>query len=420
MQPPPRAAAFPLAAALLATLPLAACHHGEEPATHAGSREPVPVTLAPVEYRPLPQTISVTGTLYGDEEANISAEASGRVTEVLADVGDRVPPGARLAQIDPTDYRLEVEERAAALLETLSRLGLTELPDESFDLSTVPTVRRARAEAANAAAKRDRGRQLFEQDPPLMSEQEYQDLVTAYEVAQGDEAVALLEAQSLRAQVRVRQSELATAQQRLEDTAVRAPRRAGGPDGEPESYAVVRRTVSQGEYVSIGAPLYRLVVDHPLKYRAAVPERFIRQVQLDQPITLHLDDGTRGVVGRVHRITPAIDPTTRTFLVEALVDNTDRTLAAGGFARGTLRTGERAEVTHVPSDAVVSFAGLDKVYTVADGKAVEHAVTLLAREGELLPIEGSIGSGEVVVTGLNKLADGMPVTHEATPVAATP
>ena len=61
----------------------------------------------------------------------------------------------------------------------LARLGLDAMPGEDFDLSTVPTVQRAAAEENNSRAKFNRGKQLFEDDPPLISEQDYADLQTA-------------------------------------------------------------------------------------------------------------------------------------------------------------------------------------------------------------------------------------------------
>src|SRR5690606_6413584 len=145
----------------------------------------------------LPRTVSVVGTLYGDEETTISAKVPGRVRQILADVGDRVSPGEALAEIDPVDYELVIDQKEMSVRQALARLGLKELPDGDFDGSTIATVERARFQAANARAKLNRAKQLFEQQPPLISEQDFADLQTANEVAQRDYEVALLEAQAL-------------------------------------------------------------------------------------------------------------------------------------------------------------------------------------------------------------------------------
>src|SRR5690606_14920775 len=97
---------------------------------------------------------------------------------------------------------------------------------------------------------------------------------------------------------------------------------------------------------------------------------------------------------------------TRMFQIEATVDNAARRLRPGSFARGTITVGERSGVVYVPRASVVSFAGLDKVYTVADGKAVEHTVTLLSRDGEWLPIDQELPAAKVIAEGLADLADG--------------
>jgi len=400
-------------------LSLWGCHHADDSATGRNApSEPVKVTLTPVTRAVFPQTVEVTGSLYGDEETTISAQVPGRVVEMLVDIGDRVAPGDRLAQIDETGYRLAIEERKQALDEVLARLGLTSLPEADFDVTTVATVRRAIYEAMNARAKRDRMQHLFEQQPPVVSEQDYQNLVTAHLVAEGNRDVAMLEARSLLAQAHVRKSELATAQQRLADAAVRAPTRpqtSNPKSDKPDlpSYAVVERLASVGEYVREGDPLYRLVADHPLKYRASVPERFLQVVKVGQTVTLRTDDSSEDFVGTVSRISPAVNPQTRTFLVEAVVENTQRQQHPGSFARGAIHVGERTAVVYIPRSSLVSFAGLDKIYTVSEGKAVEHTVTLLSRIGDQLPISEPLDADRVVAVGASQLAAEMPVeVHE--------
>src|SRR5690554_6753374 len=83
-------------------------------AERSGETEPIEVAVAPARWVVVPRTIPVTGSLYGDEQATLAAKVPGRVLEVLVDVGDRVAAGEELARIDPTDYRLAVEQRALA------------------------------------------------------------------------------------------------------------------------------------------------------------------------------------------------------------------------------------------------------------------------------------------------------------------
>jgi HAE1 family hydrophobic/amphiphilic exporter-1 len=71
---------------------------------------PVPVTVARVELRPVQRRVSVVGTLFGSERITVTPKVEGRVAAVHFEIGDRVPPGATLMEIDPTDYGLAIDE----------------------------------------------------------------------------------------------------------------------------------------------------------------------------------------------------------------------------------------------------------------------------------------------------------------------
>ncbi len=392
------------------------CGESNGPRTGAPA-EPILVTTARVEIRSIPRTIDATGTLFGEEETTISAKLGGRVVEIKADVGDPVLPGAPLAQIDETDYRLALAERRTAVLATLARIGLTELPPQDFDPSEVPTVVRARAEAANAEARFQRGRTLYEEDPPLISEEDFADLKTAWEVAISGAEVELLTVRAVVAEARTLAAQAAVAAQRLADTLIRAPGVADEPGGTPGAnglatpprYRVAERLVSLGEYVTEGHPTFRLVAGDLIKFRADVPERFVGQVEVDQAAEVRVEAYDDPVQGRIARVSPRIDPLSRTFQVEIHVPNADGRLKPGAYARGRITTHADEGAAMVPDAAIVTFAGVHKVFSVRDGKAVEHRVRTGHRQDGLVEIVGGLDAGEVVIRGAAELSDGTPV-----------
>lgn len=364
------------------------------------------VTTTPVVLGSVDRIADIVGTLFGDEEVVISAKVPGRVTEVTVDIGDRVVGGAKLAQIDPIDYELEVSRRESAVREALAKLGMSELPQGDYDVGQVATVERARFQAGNAQARMERARKLFEQKPPLISEQDFADLETAYQVAQRDYEVARLDAQSQLATARSRQSELAAAKEQLADTRVSAP-----PLPSDRKFAVAQRSVSSGEYVREGTALFRVVLDDKIKFRGALPERYIGQVKVGQTVVLRVENLTEPVRGQVLRVSPAINTDTRTFQVEAIFDNASQQLRPGGFARGVVIVGQDENVPLVPPAAIASFAGIDKVFSVKEGQAVEHLVKRGATvDGRVAIPEGLNGVTEVIVGGKDKLAGKVPVT----------
>ncbi|MEZ6092747.1 MAG: efflux RND transporter periplasmic adaptor subunit [Pirellulaceae bacterium] len=101
-------------------------------------------------------------------------------------------------------------------------------------------------------------------------------------------------------------------------------------------FTVASRSVSEGTYVRVGTEVVRLVIDGALKLKVAVPERFVEQVQLDQPVEVSTAAMTEPVKGTVSRINPVISVETRTFEVEIWIDNSEHRLKPGGFAKASI------------------------------------------------------------------------------------
>lgn len=375
-------------------------------------RDPVAIKLAAVRVEAVDVTVDLTGTLYGDETVTIAAKVPGRIAAWYQDFGDRVDEGAPLAQVDKTDYELAVAQQEASLGEALSKLGLKELPGKEFDASLVATVQRSKVQADNATAKLERARKLFQQTPPLISSQDFADIETAQQVAGHDYDVAVLQANSDLATARVRQNELAAAKQKLADTRIVAP--MTGPQPRAGRYGIIKRSVAVGSYVRESDPLFELVADDPIRFRAAVPERFMSVVKIGQTVRLTLESGGKAE-GKVSRINPNIDIASRTFEVEASIANDAHTLRPGAFVRASVITGQDNNATFVPKVAIASFAGVNRVFSVKDGRANEHQVELGETRGDLVRVSPALKDVQSVALGpVGRLGQGMPVKVEET------
>lgn len=377
---------------------------GKSAPEKAAAPETDKVSLAPAKLQDAQRSIEVVGTLFGDEEALISAKVAGRMVKTMADLGDRLPAGEPLAQIDPIDYQLAYRQSETLLMQTLASLGLKALPGPDFCPESTPTVEQARLQADNGEARFRRAEKLFKQQPPSISAQDYDDSKTTAAVARSAFDVAVLSARALVAQARTRQAELDVADQRLADTVVRAPQANG------REYAVAAKLVSVGEYVKEGTPLFRVVADNPIRFRAAVPQRYLADIKLGQKVDVTVEAYAHAALGEVRRINPQVDSESRAFFIEVNIDNKDGLLRPGAFARGLIATHIQQNVLFVPEQAVVTFAGIRKVFTVADGKAVENQVAIGDRNGGFVEIvSGMKGAPEVIVSGADKLAGGTAV-----------
>ena len=112
-----------------------------------------------------------------------------------------------------------------------------------------------------------------------------------------------------------------------------------------------------------------------------------------------------------------MNPQTRTFPVEARVDNTGRRLRPGLFARAVLATDKVDSLIRVPATAVLSFYGVQKIYAVEGGAIKERTVTLGDRFGGQIEIVSGLKTGEqIAVSQMTRLREGVKVS--ATPAAA--
>lgn len=390
--------------------------------TEAKPPAAVAVTTQPVRRGEVQRTVDVPGTLLGDEETSISAKVTGRVVAVYKDVGDRVQAGDVLAQIDRIDYQLQVNQKELAMREALAKLGLSDFPAADFDLSQVPMVQRAKFQLENTESKLKRGEQLHDQKPPLLSDQDFADLKTAAAVAQKNYDVELLNSHAALAEAKARQADLDLAKQRLLDTTVRAPRQEGPEipaavaaavpreDLQERSYAIAQRMISVGTYVKDDTPLFRLIDDDPVKMQAYVPEKHVAEIHVGQKVRVTVEAYSQEFWGQVSRVNPQVDPANRTFQIEVIIPNGKRLLKPGGFAKASVQTQKDPNVIFAPQRAVVSFAGVSKVYVIRNGKAAEVVVETGQKQDDYVEItKGLKGDEAVIVSGPNRLANGVPV-----------
>jgi len=204
------------------------------------------------------------------------------------------------------------------------------------------------------------------------------------------------------ADLRRREADLALARKRLADVTLRAP----------ISGAVARRHLNPGQYVTENTSVFTIVRSDLLKFTGTVPEHVALEIRPGQPVRVRVEPvPNRQFPGRVTRVSPAVDMTSRTVQVEAEVPNPEGLLKPGLFARAALVLREDADVAFVPESAVSYFAGITRVFVVADGKASERTVTLGARKDGLVEVVKGVQAGEQVATsGLGQLQDGAPVT----------
>lgn len=344
------------------------------------------------------RSVRVSGELVAFEQATLSAKVPGRLAPITFDLGTRVARGDVLARVDPRDYELRVEQALAALQSARARLGLA--ADGEVDAVTpedAAIVRGARAQLSDATRERDRARDLLKGGVGAQA------TVDAAEtrVLAADSALqdALEEVQNRRATLAQRRADVALARQQLEDAQVRAPF-----DG-----VVAARLAGAGDYLTAGAPIARVLRFDPLRLRLDVPEREAAGIQAGQSVRVLLEGATEPVTGTLVRTAPELGARNRTLRVEAELANPVGALRPGSFARAEIVVEADAQALSVPTDALVRFAGIDKVIVVEGGKAVERRVTIGRMDGARVEVLNGLAAGDEVVLAPGNLPGGSAV-----------
>jgi multidrug efflux pump subunit AcrA (membrane-fusion protein) len=361
-----------------------------------GAAKPVQVEV--VRLDSVRRAVDVVGTLAAVDQVTISSEADGKVSRIVADLGDRVAAGQILIQLDHEKQQYTLEQQQAALARTLAQYGASD-PQHLPDIDKTPDVQKARADLVQATQAFDRASELFKRT--LISRQALDDAQAALESARASHESALQNAKNLRASIQASEATMKLAGRQLRDTDIRAPF-----DGYVE-----KRLVNLGELVKAQMPVMAIVRLNPLKIVAEIPEKMAPWIEDDQPVSLQVDAyRDRAFSGKVSRISPAVNPATRAFPFEALVPNTDTMLKPGTFARVHIESGKVDAVLTLPYSALQYRYGVNRVFVVSGGRLSMRELAVGERMGERIEIIKGVRAGEqVAVTDVDTLADGVPV-----------
>ncbi|TMA11277.1 MAG: efflux RND transporter periplasmic adaptor subunit [Deltaproteobacteria bacterium] len=278
---------------------------------------------------------------------------------------------------------------SASLKQALATLGLEKVPPPGFDVTKTSLVVKAKAELDDAQANLKRMKALF--DDQVISAQEYDTAETRYKTASATYKNAIEQAKALAADAYAKEGQLGTARKKLNDTVIAAPLTS----------SISRRFVSAGEYVKAGTQLFTLVQDDPLKLRGMIPERFAPQVQTEQGVEARVDSfPDKAFKGKL-----------RSFMIEGLLANPEHRLKPGFFAHATVLTHVDPNALTVPQQALVTFAGVTKVFVVQNDVARERVVQTGVRVGNNeVEITAGLRPGELVaISSLTRITDGAAV-----------
>ena len=319
----------------------------------------------------LEDKVSLVGSLRPIAEVQVMSKIAGRVEEVLVDVGDSIQSGQLLAQVEDREIQQQMMEAEATL--SVARAS----------------IQGREAELANVARQVKRYRDLHEQN--LISRQDLDDLLTRHQSAQAQ--LELGKAQATQAEANMNQFKI-----NLENTRSYAPMNG----------FVGKRHIHPGALVAINTPIVNLVDLRTLRMVIYVVERDIVRVNRGVAAEISVDAFPgRSFAGKVLRVSPMMDPATRTGEVEIHVSNPENLLRGEMFARVTLDLGSSRKGILVPRESLVYKGDQSGVFTldgsIARFRQVQPGVT---QQSSVEILRGLKAGEKVIAMGASLLKDG--------------
>ena len=319
-------------------------------------RPTVPVTVAAVEQRSVPQEISAIGTVTPIQTVAVRGQVSGTLLKVAFQEGDEVQSGQLLFQIDPRPFQAALDMAQANLAKD-------------------------RAQLVNARQQVTRYQQLVQNN--LATEEQFDQLK-----ANADAAEAAIVADSAAVQ---------TARLNLEYTTIKA--QIAGRTGS--------LLLREGNLVPVNGATPLVVVNQirPIAVSFSVPQKYLDDIQRFSArghlaVEIRPTEDTSAVqLGTLTFINNQVDTTTGTIQLKATFANADRKLWPGEFVAARLVLNVERDVLTIPSQAVMTGQSGSYVYLVNPDRSVRtQEVTVGRSAGDFVVIEKGLARGQMVVT----------------------
>ena len=291
----------------------------------------------------------LSGELRPQREAKIRAELGGSMLEVHVEEGQTVTRGALLGRIE------------------------TRTLDDARQ-SAASAVRNAESQLAVARREVERTEQL----------------VKAGAIASRDLDLATSSVSAGEAQLADAKARLASAERQLGDAVIRAP--IGG--------IVSMKAVNVGDVVSPGTELFTVIDPSSMRLEAAVPSEDLSQLRIGAAVQFTVRGYDQTFDGRIERIAPQADSTTRQVPLFVTIPNVGGRLVAGLFAEGRVVAQSASGLT-VPVNAVNTSTQTPWVLRVTDGKTERVNVTLGLRDPrtERVLVASGLGESDTLLRG---------------------
>jgi len=391
--------------------------HGKEikaspPANRNRIVKRVPVEIMLLQRGSLDRRLQMTGTVMPDAKVDVFSKVSGILETIEVEQGDAVKAGQVIAVVEREEREAKLQESRAALDVLKARWAQMETgarPEEIAQAKEL--VRQAEARWRNSLDSYNRLKTLKDRD--FISQQRLDEAMLQVTLSEAEhnsakEKLALLikgarqeDRDALLAQIRQAEATLKLAGINLKNATIRAPIKG----------IISERFLDRGAFVTTTTALIRIVAMDIVKVVVHVVEGELAQLRPGSTAEIRVDTYPDELFrGSVARISPTVDPESRTADVEIKVNNSDHRLKPGMFARVSLVVQRRDGVLLLSKDSLLRESGPARVFVHDKGKASIREIRLgLEGEQYIEVLTGLREGDEVIAAGQYELTDGMPV-----------
>ncbi|MCU6714859.1 efflux RND transporter periplasmic adaptor subunit [Megasphaera butyrica] len=388
---------------LLACAGIYVISHSDRAAKSSSALTNASVQSYRAERRDMMRTISLSGQTVPLAQVDLSTKYAGNITAVYVDLGDTVEPGQVLLEQDPVDTSLQLSQNRAAWAQAAAE---TKSAQSQFysDLQ--------KAQVEYATAKMNYNRYVILKDEGAVSQKELDTMYQALIVAKaaldnlqlqnvGDTPALIAGKQAAQAKAKYTVDSLS---KQLEDLTIRAPRHG----------VISYRNAEAGAMAAANTKVLTITDTSGIYIDCPVAEADVAAIQPGMTVSVSVESLANTYDGTITYVSPAMDPTNKTYIVRITLSNPDNLLRGGMFAQSSLEVLQRRNTLFVPKDALVEQNGISQLYVINPDNtiAIRTVKTGLRNNNYVEILEGLSDGEQIATTNLARLRDGVSVTIE--------
>lgn len=388
---------------LLACAGIYVISHSDRAAKSSSALTNASVQSYRAERRDMMRTISLSGQTVPLAQVDLSTKYAGNITAVYVDLGDTVEPGQILLEQDPVDTSLQLSQNRAAWAQAAAE---TKSAQSQFysDLQ--------KAQVEYATAKMNYNRYVILKDEGAVSQKDLDTMYQALIVAKaaldnlqlqnvGDTPALIAGKQAAQAKAKYTVDSLS---KQLEDLTIRAPRHG----------VISYRNAEAGAMAAANTKVLTITDTSGIYIDCPVAEADVAAIQPGMTVSVSVESLANTYDGTITYVSPAMDPTNKTYIVRITLSNPDTLLRGGMFAQSSLEVLQRRNTLFVPKDALVEQNGVSQLYVINPDStiAIRTVKTGLRNDNYVEILEGLSEGEQIATTNLARLRDGVSVTIE--------